>query len=65
VNRYERFIEYHEQQGRDFPCSASQFYTRAEDFAREYVITCEESITTDELIDELCTQGIGVNWKED
>lgn len=65
IDYYSMFIEYHENQGRLFPCDADSFYLRASDFAREYVITCEERIDAETIVDLLCCKGIGSNWKDD
>lgn len=63
IDYYSLFIEYHESQGRTFPCTS--FYDLATDFAREYVITCEETIDAETIVDLLCSKGIGSNWKDD
>jgi len=65
IDYYSLFIEYHESQGRTFPCTAEAFYSRASAFARAYVITCEEMIDAEELVDLLCCKGIGSNWQDD
>ena len=65
IDYYSLFIEYHESQGRTFPCTAGSFYDLATDFAREYVITCEETIDAETIVDILCSKCIGSNWKDD
>lgn len=65
IDYYGLFIEYHENQGRLFPCASDSFYLRALDFAREYVITCEESISDEDLVDLLCCNGIGPGWNDE
>jgi hypothetical protein len=60
---YSNFIEYHEQQGREFPCTESQFINRAFEYAEQY-----SNINTEFdcllLADLLCVKGIGPNWSD-
>lgn len=50
---YEDFIRFYEDAGLEFPCTALQFWARA----------VEYTDGNDELIDRLCQQGIGPNWR--
>ena len=52
---YENFLEWAEQQGLEFPCTAEQFHARASAFADG-----DEAV-----IDALCEQGIGPGWRDD
>jgi len=53
-NEYEKFVEFYEKGGLEFPCSAMQFYARAAEYADG----------DEELLDRLCKKGIGPNWRE-
>lgn len=55
MNKYEEFIEWSEQQGLEFPCTAAQFFARASAFAAG----------DEEIVNALCEQGIGPGWRDD
>ena len=57
---YSNFIEYHEVQGRDFPCTDAQFIARAYDYARAY-----HQGMIEKVVAEICVKGIGPNLKGD
>lgn len=52
---YEKFLEWAEEQGLEFPCTVEQFHARAAEFAAG-----DETV-----IDALCCQGIGPGWRDD
>ena len=62
---YSNFIEYHEAQGRTFPCTESQFINRAMDYAREAYHQGWIETWYEEVADALCVKGIGPNWRND
>ena len=51
---YEKFQDWCHAQGLSFPCNAAEFYSRAAAFAAG----------DDALIEDLCEQGIGPDWRE-
>lgn len=52
---YDRFVDWNDEQGLEFPCTAEQFHARAVEFADG-----DEAV-----IEALCEQGIGPNWRDD
>jgi len=52
---YEKFLEWADEQGLEFPCTAEQFHARAAEFAAG----------DEELVQALCEQGIGPDWRDD
>lgn len=52
---YEEFLEWAEEQGLEFPCTANQFCARAAEFAAGDVA----------VFNALCERGIGADWKSD
>lgn len=55
MNEYQEFFNYWVEQGYDFPCTAQQFWARAVEYARG----------DEELVERLCHQGIGHNWRDE
>lgn len=55
---YENFLEFCEEQGLEFPCTAHQFFARAADFLREIG-------GNEQDIDALMTHGVCPGWKDD
>lgn len=54
-NEYQEFLQYWVEQGFDFPCTAQQFIARTLEYARG----------DEELVERLCHQGIGPDWRDE
>ena len=51
---YDDFLEWADAQGYEFPCTAQEFYSRAARYAAG----------DNDLIDALCQQGVGPDWRD-
>jgi len=59
MNEYESFIRFYEEnEGLEFPCTAPQFWARAQKYAERV------GDSNGDLVDRLCQQGIGPDWRE-
>lgn len=56
MTEYQEFIDWCVAQGNEFPCTAHQFYRRAQRFANQFYDA------DDELVHDLCCLGIGEDY---